>query len=150
MSIKVMTVAWEISRPHADKLLLIALADQANDEGWCWPSVATLGRKCGMEDRSIRRVIARLVKGGHVTVQQRRQTMDDGRVLNTSNNYRVHPAVAGTEPPDSGSVGTKGHYPPDGKSVPPGRKVRSPRTKGQGGTDPRSAKSSSNPLGSPH
>jgi hypothetical protein len=90
MSIKVMTAAWEVDLPQADKLLLIALADNANDEGRCWPSVATLGRKCGMEDRSVRRVIKRLVSAGHVSVVP--QPM-------RSNDYHVHPRTPGAAPP---------------------------------------------------
>jgi hypothetical protein len=52
VSIKLMTAAWDIPLPHADKLLLLALADQANDEGCCWPKVSTLATKCGLEDRT--------------------------------------------------------------------------------------------------
>jgi hypothetical protein len=142
MSIKVMTVAWEIPLPHADKLLLIALADQANDEGWCWPSVATLGRKCGMEDRSIRRVIVRLVQGGHVSVQAR---------AGTSNNYLIHPKVPAVStpdpesPPDAESALTDGELSPDRKSAHPGRRVSPPRTVGQGTPD----RGSANPFPDP-
>jgi hypothetical protein len=91
VSLKIMSRVWEVSLPHADKLLLLALADNANDEGHCWPSVAALGRKCGMEDRSIRRVIKRLIGAGHVTVRQQ---------SHTSNDYIVHPQ-AGPNPPRS-------------------------------------------------
>jgi hypothetical protein len=69
VSIKIVTLAWDVCLPHAEKLVFLALADNANDERICWPSVATLGRKCGLEDRSIRRVIARLVDLGQVMVQ---------------------------------------------------------------------------------
>jgi hypothetical protein len=106
-----MTLAWDIPLPVADKLLLLALADQANDEGCCWPKVSTLATKCGLEDRSARRVLGRLVEAGHITAKQRTLQTTDGRVLNTSNLYRVHLVAP---PPDPGSA-------PPTVSVPPGR-----------------------------
>ncbi|MBK6707558.1 MAG: helix-turn-helix domain-containing protein [Sphingomonadales bacterium] len=44
MSIQIMTVVWELDLPDSEKLALLALADNANDEGYCWPSMATLAR----------------------------------------------------------------------------------------------------------
>jgi hypothetical protein len=41
--------------PAKDKLVLLALADCANDEGLAWPSIATLARKCGCDERTIQR-----------------------------------------------------------------------------------------------
>lgn len=77
-----MNLAWKTDLPHADKLVLLALADNANDEGLCWPSVQTLERKCGMSESTVHRAISRLEEGGHVTVNQR-----PGR----SSYYTVHP-----------------------------------------------------------
>ena len=53
MSLAWMTRVWVSERPRrsSHRLLLLALADNANDEGVCWPSVATLGRKCATADR---------------------------------------------------------------------------------------------------
>lgn len=91
-----MTAAWEVSLPHADKLLLIALADNANDEGHCCPSVATLGCKCGMDDPTVQRVVARLVGGGHVTVMPQAGRSNDYLVTSVndlcdSQGYRPGP-----------------------------------------------------------
>ena len=88
-----MNLAWKVSLPHADKLVLLALADNANDEGLCWPRVQTLTEKCGMDERTVQRVIQRLQTAGHVTITPRA-----GR----SNYYTVHPrqsATPGVEPP---------------------------------------------------
>ncbi len=41
MSIKIMTAVWNLDLPDSEKLALLALADCANDEGLCWPSMAT-------------------------------------------------------------------------------------------------------------
>jgi hypothetical protein len=91
MSIKIMTRAWDVPLPHADKLLLLALSDNANDEGLCWPGVATLGRKCGMDDRTVQRAVKRLADAGHVTVLGIRE--------HKSNDYLVHPQTPGAAPP---------------------------------------------------
>ena len=48
MSIQWMTRVWAAPEPvhPTDRLMLLALADNANDEGYCWPCVATLQRRC--------------------------------------------------------------------------------------------------------
>ena len=69
MSIAWMTRIWasaEPSRP-TDRLMLLALADNANDEGCCRPSVETLHVKCRLGTvRGARRVLRRLEAGGFV------------------------------------------------------------------------------------
>src|SRR6185312_8820100 len=90
-----MNLAWKVSLPHADKLVRLALADNANDEGLCWPRVQTLTEKCGMDERTVQRVIQRLQTAGHVTITPRA-----GR----SNYYTVHPRRRAT-PAES-------HHPP--------------------------------------
>lgn len=77
-----MTAVWTVALCHTDKIVLLALADNANDEGVCWPSVPTLITKCGMSERSVQRVVTKLCESGHVTVHVR-----SGR----SNYYTVHP-----------------------------------------------------------
>jgi len=62
MSTKVMALCWPISNLSIlQKAVLISLADQANDQGVCWPSVGTIcERVCGSE-RAVRRAISELV-----------------------------------------------------------------------------------------
>lgn len=55
MSVKAMSWAFgltDLSEGH--KLLLLALADFADDNGICWPSQETLAVKCGVTDRTVR------------------------------------------------------------------------------------------------
>lgn len=66
MSVRVMTLVWSLDLPDSDKLVLLALADCANDEGHCWPSVASLVRKCSKSERTIQGSIKRLVDEGHL------------------------------------------------------------------------------------
>lgn len=55
-----MTLVWELPLSCTDKIVLLALADNANDEGRCFPSVQTLAKKCGLTDRGIQKVFLRL------------------------------------------------------------------------------------------
>lgn len=83
MSIKLMSVVWELNLPPGEKLVLLALADQANDEGThCWPSVATISKRSGQNERTVRRALRSLEGKGHLTCNERR---------GTSTNYVVHP-----------------------------------------------------------
>jgi len=88
MSVKLMSQVWDLDLPPGEKLVLLALADQANDEGrQCWPSVDTIGRRSGQGERTVRRALATLEDKGFLTRQHR-----DG----TSTQYHVHPCHNGT------------------------------------------------------
>ena len=82
MSVRVMTAVWEIDLPDSEKLVLLALADCANDEGFCWPSMATLARKCSKSDRTVQAAIKALCAAGHLTRNE---------VVGKGCNYTVHP-----------------------------------------------------------
>lgn len=77
-----MTAVWDVNLPHADKIVLLALADNANDEGHCWPSITTLARKCGMDRRTVLRVISTLEDLRHLTRISH---------VGLTNSYNVHP-----------------------------------------------------------
>ena len=67
MSIKLMTAVWEredLTSTH--KLVLLALADWANDEGLCWPSISRLAVKTSMAGRSVQRLIRQLEEMGFI------------------------------------------------------------------------------------
>jgi Helix-turn-helix domain len=54
MSISKMTDAWKVPcETHTQKLVLIALADNASDQGLCWPSLSTLARKCDLSRQGV-------------------------------------------------------------------------------------------------
>jgi len=97
MSIKLMAIVWDDARlSGATKLVALSLADFANDEGRCWPSVETIARKASITARSVRRVISELEESGRVIVER----SEGGRATNL---YRVVPAkfMDAPEPPDS-------------------------------------------------
>jgi hypothetical protein len=83
MSIKLMNAAFVVDMRPADKLVLLALADNASDEGVAYPSERTLAIKSSQSERSVRRVIGRLIGEGHVSIETRRRGL--------STFCRVHP-----------------------------------------------------------
>ena len=64
-----MSLIWDAGPQGSTKrFVLIALADNANDDGECWPSVATIARKTGICERAVRNAIRNLeVEGWLVT-----------------------------------------------------------------------------------
>ena len=50
-------------------LVLLALADCANDDGRCWPSLAYLADRSRMTRRSVQRAIKGLVRDGHIEME---------------------------------------------------------------------------------
>ena len=70
MSIRVMADVWANGPPEtSDRFVLLALADYANDDGECWPSIAGLMAKTCMSERGVQTVLRRLVAGGFVSIQ---------------------------------------------------------------------------------
>lgn len=89
MSIAVMTAVWSLDLPDSQKIVLLALADCANDEGLCWPSMATLTKKCSKGERTIQGVIKQLVEAGHLSRFE---------VVGKGCKYQVHPRRQSTSP----------------------------------------------------
>ena len=67
MSIKVSAAVWQHSHQKGSRLLLmLALADYANDAKLAWPSVPTLARKTKMSERYVRSLLGSLVGEGEL------------------------------------------------------------------------------------
>lgn len=104
-----MNAVWNGSRHKGGNLLvLLAIADFANDEGWAYPSVATLARKSRMTTRNVRLALNALVASGELL-------RDRGEGVHGVNLYQVkslHPenlsgvklASGGTEKSDREGV----------------------------------------------
>lgn len=97
MSLRVMSWAWSVQLAPTPKLVLMALADEADDTGFCFPSQRRLAAKCSITDRTVRRMLVELETKGYVTLE-RRHRADGSR---TSNGYRLKC----THPPDKLSWG---------------------------------------------
>lgn len=82
MSIALMATAWKLDVDPAAKLVLLALADWSNDDGYCWPSIRQLCLKCSISERTVQTHIKGLCAAGHITRAER-----PGHGVH----YRVHP-----------------------------------------------------------
>ena len=70
MSIRVMTQVWEHSRQSGGGLLvMLALADFANDDGRSWPSINTVAKKARMSSRQAQRVVRDAQENGELKVE---------------------------------------------------------------------------------
>lgn len=87
MSVKVMAAVWEMDLARADKLVLLAFADHADDDGICYPSVARIAWKTGYSERSIQRVLRRLEAAEILAIVE-----PGGAGQRATTVYRVDPA----------------------------------------------------------
>lgn len=69
-----MAWAWRTpAYPASAKLVLMALADFADEGGRAWPAVPTLSAKTGVPERTVKYAIGKLRDQGLLTVEQRRR-----------------------------------------------------------------------------
>lgn len=89
MSIKIMTSVWENSKARGTcLLLLIALADSANDEGISWPSQKTLAKKIRMSDRNVRHLIEHLIEINEISIDHRRGRSNYYKIMTPEVHFR--------------------------------------------------------------
>lgn len=72
MSVHISSYVWKHSRASGAALLvLLCLADQAHDDGRCWPSVPNIATRCRVGERSVHRYLDALVTLGEIVKQER-------------------------------------------------------------------------------
>ena len=91
MSLMVKAMKAEVGNPLR-KLVLIKLADNANDKGECWPSYQHIADQCEISRRSVMRHIDALIADGFVSKRSRKTP--DGA---TTNVYALRFEVAEAE-----------------------------------------------------
>jgi hypothetical protein len=86
-----MAKVWESSR-HAgsDLLMLLAIADFADDDGNAFPAVPTLAAKCRMKERNCRYLLRSLEKSGELSIVQ-------NAGIHGSNLYRINLGALGLQ-----------------------------------------------------
>jgi hypothetical protein len=100
MSARLVNACIGIRLPAASKLVLLCLADQANDRGEnIMPEVEVIARWCGLSPRQIHAALARLLALGHVS---------DAYAAGSLHRYRLHPLTPirprlAIDGPDDGS-----------------------------------------------
>src|ERR1700744_3895495 len=71
MSIQWMSWVWSDGPDDpGDRYVLLKLADNANQDGLCWPSLLEISTTTKLSESSVRRSIQRLEKGGWLTVKR--------------------------------------------------------------------------------
>lgn len=140
MSIRVMSRVWDHSRHKGSALLLLlAIADNANEAGEAWPSIDTLAKKVRMTDRNVQMLVQRLVDSGELQVEP-------GGGKHHTNHYRVTLNGEATNTEKFSPLAT-----PNGeKSRANGEKsggqtVKNPVAKGERATSPEPGEPSSEP-----
>lgn len=79
-----MSLVWEMELPTSEKMVLLVIADHADDQGEnAWPSMATIARKASLSERQAQRLVKSLTKTGLLLVEDqmggRRDMRDDRR-----------------------------------------------------------------------
>lgn len=110
-----MTLAWATNLPAGDKLVLLALADCANDEGHCWPGIRSLCTKTGKSERSLQASIKALCDGEHITRNE---------IIGKGCNYLVHPRKSCT--PTNPAPPQELHTPPQNLRGTPAKSAGKP------------------------
>lgn len=83
MAFEYTTLAWQQSEAAGNtRLVLLVLADRANEQGECWPSIADLCRRTKASERTVQAALRELEKLGEIEV-------DYNSGQRGSNRYRI-------------------------------------------------------------
>lgn len=91
MSIDYLRAVFASDFEPYDRLVMLALADRADDAGACYPSIQDICDRTGMGERGVQNVVKRLVASGHLVV-----TWGGGRHQRNTYQITINPA------PDAG------------------------------------------------
>lgn len=93
MSIKLMTIVWDMDIPTGEKMVLLKLADRANDDGECWPGQESIAKQCSMSIRAVRDNLNRIQARGLVEPVSVRKGNRQGKTV-----YRLNLQAADSAP----------------------------------------------------
>ncbi len=120
MSNEAITWAWKQQVAPREKLILICLADAANDEDWqCWPSQRHIAAKTSYSIATVKRSLKELEEAGHINRTHRLR--HDG--TRTSDVYTL--AVSRAQPDTTVQPDTTPVQPDTGEGYPVDRGTRS-------------------------
>lgn len=107
MSVRVMGLVWEHGpEAPADRLMLLAIADNADDHGLAWPGVDRLAAKCCITRRSAQRALRRLEAEGWITTIVGGGTRG-GRTIGIPSRYQLNiPALSEGDADDALEIST--------------------------------------------
>ena len=82
MSIAAMNAVWSRPEPKgAKRLILLALADWADDAGLSWHSIGHLARKAAVSERHVTRALREMEAEGLVRVERRPESTSRYRIV---------------------------------------------------------------------
>lgn len=108
MDLMVKAMKTKVGNPLR-KLVLVKLADNASDQGECWPSYQHIADQCEIDRSTVRRHIKQLAEQGLLRVENR-----DGPKGNSSNLYFLTLGGVGQKSTPVGTESTGGCAPPTG------------------------------------
>ena len=122
MSTIIMAACWPLQgMSPAQKAVLISLADQANDDGVCWPGLSTISKRTCLSERAVRDALRWLQSAGILGCDFR---------YNKSTSYTIKPAAyrpqsarpGGKRAASRDAAPPADAAPPEGHLPPPNRK----------------------------
>lgn len=123
MSLAALEWAWSLTVSPTQKLVALALADHANDDRECWPSLSRLAARTGLSPSAIKDAMNALEQA-NLVIRDR----DSGRKtryrLGINGHQTRPPGGPSTRPP--GGLGRETARPPGGSTRPPGGPTRPP------------------------
>ena len=121
MSIKLMSEIWDNQDPQltgSKLVIMLCLADHANDNGECWPSIARLAERARIAPANVTRHIKELEAAGYLIVTRTSGTHNTYVVSATPHANPILPPATvrlGDHPP--ATVWREGH--PRASAIPP-------------------------------
>lgn len=107
MAVRVISMVWDgYPGGGSDLLALLALADWSDDEGRCFPAIASISKKTRLSEKQARRVVHNLIETGFLYVTA---GVDGGGM---SRRYQI--ALDRLTPPTGGSPPVRGSPPAGG------------------------------------
>ena len=124
--------------PPMAKLVLLRLADRADESGICYPSQRRLAAECGITERTVRNAIQELIRTGIVEID--RPSTPAGSPTRYRMTFATPEPRSGGEPPS----GEEGHSGEEPRSQKGGTTFRPARNHVPVTPEPRSGKPSEN------
>jgi hypothetical protein len=85
VSVRIMSAVWQYGPADSmDRLVLLAIADNANDDGVAWPAVRRLADKCCIGERGMRYRLRKLEEEGWIVTGA-------GEGMSGTNRYTIRP-----------------------------------------------------------
>lgn len=108
-----MTLVWNTSGEHlkgSERLLMLAIADHAHDDGYAFPGIERLAIKTGISERQVMRLVQKLEEGGWLIVERNKNRVNKYHIvidkLKQSVSDKMSPSLSGDNmTPEDLSVG---------------------------------------------